>query len=110
MLTLKATEIEGRLRNSKRGNSIELNGSHIGSGEFILYGIESNLVGQVICIEDYRDIDKWERSQCRLPRGNGAARYALVRQIEIKEGVSNPEPDPHKYTMLPKLQKGSMEN
>ena len=103
VLTLKATEIEGRLRNSKRGNSIELNGSLIGSGEFILYGIESNLVGQVICIEDYRDIDKWERSQCRLPRGNGAARYALVRQIELKEGVSNPEPDPHKYTMLPKI-------
>ena len=103
VFTLKATEIEGRLRNNNRGNCIELNGSIIGSGEFILYGIDSTLVGHVLCIEDYRDIDKWERSQCRLPRGNGAARYALVRQIEIKEGVSNPDPDPHNYTMLPKI-------
>ena len=97
---LKAAEMERRLRESNRGNCIELNTEAIiSAGEYDGYG--DALLGQVLAIDDYRGISKWERSQCRLPRGDGTVRYVLIRQIETREGVSNPEPNFKQYNMLP---------
>ena len=100
---LKATEIERRLRESKSGNIIKLKTeANIYAGEYVVYG--DGLLGQVLSIVDYSETSKWERTQCGLsPRVIGSARYVLIRQIETREGVSNPEPDSHKYGMLPKV-------
>ena len=99
---LKAGEIERRLRESNGGNSIELKTeANIYAGEYVGYG--DGLLGQVLAIVDYRDITKLERSQGRLPRGIGSARYAVMRLIETREEVLQPPPDSHKYNMLPKV-------
>jgi len=99
---LKAAEIERTLRESNRGNCIKLNGATVSAGEFVGYG--DGLLGQVLDIQEYRDISKLERSQCGLPgRGIGTTRYVLMRQIETREGVSNPVPHPHQYNKLPKV-------
>ena len=89
---LKAAEIESTLRNSIRGNSIELKTEAlITAGEYVVYG--DGLLGQVLSIVDYNGISKWERIQCGLPkRGIGSARYVLMRQIETREGVFQPQP------------------
>ena len=102
VLQLKAAEIERTLRESNRGNCIKLNGATVSAGEFVGYG--DGLLGQVLDIQEYRDISKLERSQCGLPgREIGNTRYVLMRQIETREGVSNPVPHPHKYNQLPNV-------
>ena len=116
---LKAREIEKRLANSNKGNSIPIldGASPLGgpsllqSGEFCLYKEKESdkaKCGQLIDIQDLRDISKKERRECGLPirfgRGiDGAERYALIRVIIIiKEGVKALKLDPVEYSTMPK--------
>ena len=67
---LKTREIEERLANSNKGNCININGSLISSGEFVLYKKEEEdafKCGKLIDLLDLRDIPKEERSNCGLP-------------------------------------------
>ena len=106
---LKAREIEQRLLNSNKGNCININGSIITSGEFILYNKEEENAyscGKVIDIKDFRDIPREERSNCGLPLRVGkniasTTRYALIMEIVTREGIKNPKLNAVKYPTVP---------
>ena len=114
MIKLKLRDIDQRLGNSQKaghGNVIILNGSYVGAGEYITYHGNSGqskeessfCLGQIISIEDYRDIPRLERTACRLPRCSGNARFILVRCIETKDRLCHPEMNLEQYNNLPKM-------
>ena len=64
---------------------------------------DDNALGQLIDIEDYRDISEEEIEECGLEEEeDDRARYALINIIEKRNGFTKPSLNPIKYDMVPK--------
>ena len=103
VLCLQKKEMDSIFEEREKNNCIYYDGNLISSGEFVLYngGNEGDKLGYILDIKDKANISKLDRAACGIPRkALGTSKYALVREIQTRHGVANP--DPQKYNLLPR--------
>lgn len=103
-IKLSRGEILGRLEESSRDNCIDWRGSPIRAGDNVVFRLSDKKplqAGQIIDIQDFRDIRKAERSAISTKPRNGRDRMVLIRHRCIVGGKDAPPPDLVRYCQLP---------
>jgi hypothetical protein len=103
--TLSEDMIRYRAEQSSENVICDGNG-YIGKGGFVVYEQQSCegkeeciiCIGEIVAIEDRRDISKKELSICKQLCGGGRNRLVLLRKME--EGCGTMRPDPVHYPTL----------
>jgi hypothetical protein len=97
-------EISSRLRLSLRDNCINWRGAAIRSGDNVIFKAKSDgccQPGQIIDIQDYRDIPRNEVQSVTLTPKDDRMRYILIRHRSFVNSKDCPSPDPVQYCHLP---------
>jgi hypothetical protein len=100
MMKLSRSEILARLKASSRVNIINWRGNAIRSGDNVLFKAahhSSMQPGQVIDIQEFRDIPKRERCSIVGPPRNRRERFVLIRYRPFLYGKNVVLPDPVEY-------------
>lgn len=93
-----------RLRMSSRENCINWRGSVLRSGDNVIFMSKTesrSLPGQIIDIQDYRDVPNKERPFVLNVRKHGRTRMILMRHRRILKGKEIPPIDPFLYCHIP---------
>lgn len=103
-IKLSRGEIWGRLEESSRDNCIDWRGSPLRSEDNVVFRMNDKRplqAGQIIDIQDYRDIRKAERLAISTKPRKGKDRMVLIRHRSILSGKEAPLPDSVRYCLLP---------
>lgn len=103
-MKITRTEILGRLGQSSRVNCLDWRGSPIRSGDNVMIRLNEKKPlqpGQIIDIQDYRDIRKAERMAISSKPKNGRERMVLIRHRRILSGKEAPPRDSVHYCQVP---------
>jgi hypothetical protein len=106
MVFLSRKDIMSRLRESSRDNCINWRGSPLRSGDNVMFlsrnpSLHGSLPGQIIDIQDYRDIPNRELSDVDVLSKNGRTRMILIRHRSLFKGKGATNLDPVQYSQIP---------
>lgn len=101
----KQETVLARALNSKEGNCVVVDtGGLVRSGEFVACEISNrkSSIGQIICLEDRRDVEPDELIECGELDGHGSDRLALLRRCDRVGLEGRPlHLDPERHPRVP---------